>query len=127
MKRIMCFGTFDKLHPGHLFYLKKSKNRKNFLIVVVARDDNVAKIKNKKPFDDEKTRLKNIKNLDFVEKAVLGNKRKKYAVINKYRPDVISLGYDQKVDMDELKKIFSGRIVRQKAFKPSLYKSSLIK
>ena len=126
MKRVMCFGTFDKLHKGHVFYLQKSKKLSDYLIVVIARDENVRKLKGKIPADNEKIRLKNVENLEFVDKALLGSKKNKFEVVKKYKPDIISLGYDQRVDIDELKKNFSGEIIRQKAFKPDVYKSSLM-
>ena len=47
LTHVMCFGTFDKLHPGHRYYLSESKKQGDYLIVVVARDQNVLKIKNK--------------------------------------------------------------------------------
>ncbi len=127
MKTVMCFGTFDKLHLGHIFYLKQSRKLGDYLMVVIARNDNVEKLKNKKPYDDEKERLGSVEKIDFVDKAVLGNRGDKYAIVKKYKPDVISLGYDQRVNLKELKNVFNGKIVRQKSHKPSIYKSSKIK
>lgn len=126
MIKVMCFGTFDKFHPGHLSYLKKSKETGDYLIVVVARDKNVLKIKNKTTSQKEKLRLEKIKSLDFVDKAILGNLNDRFAVIRNYEPDIISLGYDQPVDINALAKVFSGKIIKQKSFKPSVYKSSKI-
>jgi cytidyltransferase-like protein len=31
MKKVMAFGTFDLLHPGHIHYLKNSKKLKKIL------------------------------------------------------------------------------------------------
>ena len=39
--RIVATGTFDILHPGHLFYLEESKKLGDELFVIVARDANV--------------------------------------------------------------------------------------
>ena len=49
--RIMVFGTFDGVHMGHLDFLKQARKlaRESFLIVSVAREKNVFRIKNKKP------------------------------------------------------------------------------
>ncbi|MDD1677328.1 MAG: adenylyltransferase/cytidyltransferase family protein, partial [Methanomicrobiales archaeon] len=41
MKRIVATGTFDILHPGHLFYLEESRRLGDELHVIVARDANV--------------------------------------------------------------------------------------
>jgi FAD synthetase len=127
MKTVMCFGTFDKLHPGHIFYLKQSRKLGDYLIVVMARDDNVEKLKHKRPYDNENKRLVNVEKIGFVDNVVLGNKKDKLAIVKKFNPDIISLGYDQGVDMEKLKKIYKGKIVYQKSFKPLIYKSSKIK
>ena len=46
--KIMAFGTFDILHAGHLNFFKQARklSKYPFLIVSVARDVNVKKIKN---------------------------------------------------------------------------------
>jgi len=120
----MCFGTFDNFHPGHLSYLKQAKKYGNYLIAVVARDLNVAKIKGKAPREAERKRWKNISKISCVNKVVVGQIKDKYAVIRKYKPDIICLGYDQKVDLKELKKEFKGEIIRLRAYKKYKYKSS---
>lgn len=125
-KKVMCFGTFDSLHPGHESFLKQAGQQGDFLIVVVARDKTVRKIKGKNSIWGEKRRKEEIEKLDFVDKAALGKIKDKYSLIRKFKPDIICLGYDQVVDITELKKHFTGNIIRLKAFKPKQYKSSII-
>lgn len=120
----MCFGTFDNLHPGHLSYLNQAKKYGDYLIVVAARDANVKEIKGKFPRQNEKLRLEKLKSLNFVDKAVLGQLRDKFAVVRKYKPDVICLGYDQQVDEPALQKHFSGQVIRLRPYKEEIYKSS---
>ena len=120
----MCFGTFDNLHPGHLSYLNQAREYGDYLIVVVARDVNAGKLKGKLPRQNEKLRLKKLKSLDFVDMAVLGQLRDKFAVVKKYKPAAICLGYDQLINIYELKKIFPGKIIRLKPYKEHIYKSS---
>lgn len=122
----MCFGTFDNFHPGHRFYLEQAKKYGDYLIVIVARDYNVAKIKGRGPKEIERERQKKIAKIDFVDKAVLGRIKDKYAVIKKYKPSIICLGYDQEVNLKELKSVFLGKIIRLKSYKEDKYKSSLI-
>ena len=43
MKKVMTFGSFDVLHKGHEHYLKEAKSYGDYLIVVVARDENILK------------------------------------------------------------------------------------
>ena len=49
MKTVMCAGTFDTIHPGHLYFLSEAKKYGDKLIVVVARDETSEKMKGKKP------------------------------------------------------------------------------
>ncbi len=130
-KRVMAFGTFDLLHKGHLYYLKHA-SKYGKLIVIVARDRNVEKVKGRKPLNGEKTRLKNIAKLRFVSEAMLGSLTNKYRIIEKIRPDIVCLGYDQKISVADLKARlkagkFRTKIIRIKAFKPQIYKSSKLK
>jgi len=126
MKKIMCFGTFDKLHPGHISYLEQARKYGDYLVVVVARDERVKKLKRKLPSENEKIRLDNLDKLDIVDKAILGNIENRYKVIEDEKPDVICLGYDQQVDIEKLEEIFRGEIIRLKPFKEDVYKTSLI-
>ena len=126
-KIVMCFGTFDRLHPGHISYLKQAKKYGNYLIVIIARDVNVKKIKGRLPSKNEAERLEKIKKIKFVNRAVLGQIKNKYNIIKKYNPDVVCLGYDQNVDETELRTVFKNKIIRLKPYKEELYKSSKLK
>lgn len=133
MKKVIAFGSFDILHEGHKRYLREAKSHGDYLIVVVATDYNILKFKGKKPKNDENYRLKQVKELDFVDEAVLGQKDDILEVIEKLKPDVICLGYDQKtVGEDVLKKELKKRnlkaeIARASPFKPDIYKSSKLR
>ena len=74
MKTIMCAGTFDVIHPGHLYYLSEAKKFGDKLVVVVARDETSEKMKGKKPSHNEKQRLESVRTLEIVDEAVLENK-----------------------------------------------------
>ncbi len=120
----MCFGVFDNLHLGHLSYLKQAKKHGDELIIVIARDKNVLKVKGKSPKQNEKVRQKAVQELNLAQKVILGQLQDKFKVVDKYRPDIICLGYDQMIDNDKLKKVFNSKIVRLKSYKPNIYKSS---
>lgn len=130
----MVFGTFDGLHSGHINFFKQAKNlvKNSFLIVSIARDKNVIKIKRKKPALSENDRLGLVKKNKFVNKAVLGGRTKYLPHILKEKPDIIALGYDQKAYVQELKKDLKNKgilikIVRLKPFKKKVYKNHLLK
>lgn len=145
IKKIMVFGTFDGLHKGHINFFKQAralkslvpgqaKNlRKNsFLIVSIARDKNVKRIKGEYSTRNERERMILIKKSKLADKVVLAGKVKYLPHILKEKIDIIALGYDQKAYVKELKKDLKGkgisiRIIRLKPFKEKIYKNHLIR
>lgn len=127
----MAFGTFDIFHEGHISFLKQAK-KPGRLIVVIARDQTVKRVKGKLPTHNEIERLRAVKASGLADKIILGSLSDRYAAIKKYRPDIIALGYDQKFFVaelkNELKKLnLNAKIIRLKSFKPKKYKSSILK
>jgi len=133
MKKVMCFGTFDILHPGHKFFLSEAKKLGDYLVVVVARDKTVAEVKKRLPLHNENERLKQLQQLGIADKVVLGGSgRDRLAVVGSERPDIICLGYDQQSFTNKLEEQLRQRglevkIVRMRAYKPGIYKSSLLR
>lgn len=132
--RIMVFGTFDVLHKGHMHFFKQARTlaKNPFLIVSIARDRNVARIKNRKPLRTEIQRKKDVEATALADKVILGAQRKYLAHIVKERPAIIALGYDQSAYTENLrdnllKKGLDAKIVVLKPHKPHLYKSSIVK
>ncbi len=131
----MAFGTFDLLHPGHLWFLKQAAKLGKELWVVVARDKNVLKLKGHLPIQSEVIRLTQIKNLPIVFKARLGQEdfNHRYKLVKIINPQVIVLGYDQhpsiKVAEQELTKHgLEVKVMRiKKGYKIGVYKSTLLK
>lgn len=131
MVRVMVFGTFDGLHQGHINFLEQAKKHGDELIVVVARDKTVKKLKDRSPNFSEKERLEIIKKSKLADKVILGGLADPYKIIKKINPDVICLGYDQKYFVEnlseELKKMrFRARVYTMKPYQPKKYHSSLI-
>lgn len=124
----MVFGTFDILHPGHIHFLKQAKKLGDFLIVSIAREKNVRKIKGRKPYHSESERKELLSALKFVNKVVVGAKDDYLKHIIEERPNVIALGYDQKYYTDKLKEKlvergFRVKVVRLKPYKSQIYKT----
>jgi|SRR3989344_5133177 len=131
MTKVLVFGTFDGLHEGHISFLKQAKKYGDELIVVVARDKTVKKLKDHPPNFSEKERLGIVKKSKLAEKVILGGLADPYQIIKKIKPDVICLGYDQKYfteDLpEELKKMkIRTRVYTMKPHQPKKYHSSLI-
>lgn len=132
MIRVMCFGTFDRAHQGHEYYLSEAKKLGDSLIAVVAKDETVKLIKGHLPDQNEEERKKNLENLGIADKVIIGNLEDKYDVIRTYRPEIIALGYDQyaftqMLNKEIIESKMNTKIVRIPSFKPEIFKSSIIK
>ena len=131
MKKVMCAGTFDTIHPGHLFYLSEAKKYGGKLIVVVARDETSEAFKGQKPVHNERERLEAVRTLEIVDEAVLGHHGDIFKIIEEIKPDVICLGYDQNVQKQKVEEELNKRgvkaeVIRIDAYMPHMYKSSKI-
>jgi len=102
-KVVLASGVFDLLHLGHVRFLEDAKRAggKNAkLIVIIARDSTVEKTKARKPIMSEDQRCALVESLKVVDEAVLGYEGLEIGeVIEKIKPDLIALGYDQ-VEME---------------------------
>ena len=75
---------------------KKAGGEGAELIVIVARDSNVDRSKGRKPIMPEGQRRALVESLEVVDQAVLGFEEFDMGdVIERIKPDVIALGYDQ--------------------------------
>ncbi|MDO8509721.1 MAG: adenylyltransferase/cytidyltransferase family protein [bacterium] len=129
MKKVIVFGTFDIVHPGHIHMLKEAKEYGDYLVVIVARNSTVCSVKGRAPLNNEDKRLENIKALGIADSVRLGCIGDKYQVIAEEKPDVVALGYDQSVFVDNLEQILDNhvQIVRLAPYQPDIYKSSKLR
>lgn len=132
MTRIMVFGTFDMLHAGHEDFFRQARALAEdvYLIVSVARDENVARLKGARPIRAEEERRAAVSKHPLVDKAVLGDREGCLVHIANEAPDIIALGYDQQGEyVDALEHAthngeLHADIVRLAAFEPHVYKTS---
>lgn len=133
MKKILVFGVFDKFHEGHKHFLNQAKAHGDKLVVVVARDEVVRKLKGKMPDWKQDARMEHIRAFDPDAVVVLGDSEpSSYTVLKTHEPDVVCLGYDQSALRHDLEvymkkgEIAQVKITELKPHKPELYKSSKI-
>lgn len=126
MTKVIAFGTFDIVHPGHLFFLKEAKKLGDFLVVVIARDQTVARLKKHPTKNNETARLSQVTSFGVADKVVLGSLTDIFEVVRQENPDIVALGYDQTFFTDELSNNIHSKtkIVRLPSFKPDIFKSS---
>ena len=144
-KKVLVCGVFDFLHAGHLDFFSQAKAFGKKLVVLIARDSNVAKAKGRKPFFSERERAQMVGALSIVDEVVLGDARDFVRGVLKAKTGVLILGYDQRksalpmlglkasASAREIKGFFKMKglklkvIVLKKGFKPRLFKSSKIR
>ena len=132
MKRVITFGSFDILHPGHIHFFKQAKKQGDYLFVVVARDETIQRIKGQLPTNGEIQRKTAVQKIRQVNRAVLGDLKDPYKVLERVKPDVVCLGYDQNsftgnLESELKKRHLHPKIVKLKPYRPEQYKSSKFK
>lgn len=99
---------------------------------MVAREKTVQRVKNKTPQDTESERLSKVLQYKYTNYAILGKlEESPYICIQEIVPRVIVLGYDQEAFVDKLHTYlktltFQVDVVRAKAYKPEVYKTTLL-
>lgn len=126
--KVMVFGTFDVLHPGHIEFLRQAKKLGDYLIVSLAREKYIRKIKGHPARHTEPERRELLQAVRFVDEVVLGSRTDYLAHILRHRPQVIALGYDQTAFVAGLAEKLRARglavkIVRLKPYKAKIYKT----
>ncbi len=107
MKRVVATGTFDLLHPGHIYYLEESARLGDELFVIVARDANVRH--KPRPVIPEEQRRRMIASLKPVDHAVLGDLHDMFRPIEDIRPAVITFGFNQHFDEGKIQQALRAR------------------
>ena len=127
-KRVLCCGTFDYLHPGHESFLKQAAKLGDELVVVVARDENVKRLKGRGPDHKEEVRRARVEGLGIAQKVQLGYAGKNLLqVVRDLAPDIIALGYDQGRPLGLDSAFPSCEIVVLDPHHPERFKSSFIR
>lgn len=131
----MIFGTFDIIHAGHesLFAQARALAEEPHLIVSIARDKVVERVKGALPKNSEAERQKFVAAHALVDETVLGDAEGYMQHIVRADPDIIALGYDQEgefvrgLEKDLQSAGLSPRIIRLQAYEPETYKTSKLR
>jgi len=92
-KVIMCHGTFDVVHPGHVRHLLYARGKADLLIASLTCDEHISKA-NFRPFVPETLRALNLPAQENVEHVVIESNPTPLDLLRKVYPDNISKGYD---------------------------------
>ncbi|QKY70406.1 glycerol-3-phosphate cytidylyltransferase [Lentibacillus sp. CBA3610] len=104
MKKILTYGTFDLLHPGHINLLRRAKELGDYLIVGVSTDD-FNHDKNKVAYHDFDSRKVIVESIRYVDKVIPEtNWNQKVDDIITYDIDLFVMGDDWTGKFDFLKR-----------------------
>ena len=109
LKVVLAGGVFDIIHPGHIYTLNAAKALGDVLVVVVATDNTSVKMKKRRPLHTQEQRQELVNSLSMVDLCLIGQEDDIFKTVNRVRPQIIALGYDQvhqeKFIIDGCKKI----------------------
>ena len=103
-KKILIAGTFDLVHPGHIFLIQEAAKLGD-VYVIIATDKNRKLYSGVSPIVPQEQRLEVIKNIKNVKEARLGRSdNDTLKTVEEINPDIILLGPDQKYSVNILTK-----------------------
>ena len=90
---IMCHGTFDIVHPGHLRHLAYAKEKADLLIASVTADEHIMKA-NFRPYVPQELRAANLAALEFVDFVIIDPNPTPIQHMQVLQPDYFAKGYE---------------------------------
>jgi len=124
-KKVLVFGKFDILHPGHMHILNMAK-KSGKVLVILESDEAILEHKKYSPYNNQKARENNLKKLGF-DVFIRHTKHNEDYLISTFEPDILCLGEDQKLLQDIFSKFKNLKIEVIKFLKSNIYKSSHLK
>ena len=95
--RVVATGVFDIIHSGHAHFFNAAKEHGDELVVIVANDDTVRKMKGE-PILSADMRAEVVSHMKPVDRVVIGRTGDMLDIIvEEIKPDVSALGYDQRL------------------------------
>jgi rfaE bifunctional protein kinase chain/domain len=92
-KVIMCHGTFDVVHPGHIRHLLYAKTKAPILIASLTSDQHIKK-GNMRPYVPEELRATNLAALEMVDYVLIDNDPTPIKNLKIIKPDYFAKGYE---------------------------------
>ena len=92
-KVIMCHGTFDVVHPGHVRHLLYAKTKADVLIASLTADEHIKK-GNMRPYVPQALRAMNLAALEMVDYVVIDEDPTPLNNLALIQPDYFAKGYE---------------------------------
>jgi len=96
-KVIMCHGTFDLVHPGHIRHLMYAKSKADILVASLTTDQHISK-SDHRPFVPEALRAMNLAALEIVDYVIIDENATPIENIGIIQPDYFAKGYEYNKD-----------------------------
>jgi rfaE bifunctional protein kinase chain/domain len=90
---IMCHGTFDLVHPGHIRHLIYAKSKADILVTSLTADQHITKA-NFRPFVPQMLRAMNLAALEVVDYVVIDENPTPIENLKIIQPDYFAKGYE---------------------------------
>src|SRR5437870_3870624 len=92
-KVIMCHGTFDLVHPGHVRHLMYAKSKADILVASLTCDAHISKA-NFRPFVPQQLRAMNLAAFEPVDYVIIDESPTPIDTIKFLQPDFFAKGYE---------------------------------
>ena len=92
-KVIMCHGTFDLVHPGHIRHLMYAKDHADVLVASLTSDSHINKA-NFRPFVPQDLRAMNLAALECVDYVIIDDDETPIENLKFIQPDFFAKGYE---------------------------------
>jgi rfaE bifunctional protein kinase chain/domain len=92
-KVIMCHGTFDVVHPGHIRHLLYAKTKADVLVASLTTDAHIMK-GNMRPYVPEDLRAINLAALEMVDYVIIDRDATPLKNLALIQPDYFAKGYE---------------------------------
>lgn len=92
-KVIMCHGTFDVVHPGHVRHMLYAKSKADILVASITGDMHIAKA-NLRPYVPEDLRAVNLAAFEMVDYVIVDRNPTPLENLGKIQPDYFAKGYE---------------------------------
>lgn len=92
-KVIMCHGTFDVVHPGHVRHLLYAKTKGDILVASLTADEHIEKA-NFRPYVPEDLRAINLAALEVVDYVIVDHEPTPLRNLGIIQPDYFAKGYE---------------------------------
>lgn len=127
---VLVFGTFDLLHPGHVYFLKQVA-RYGRVTIALTPDELCVYYKEKAAVNPFSARRQRLLRLSSVANVIAADDRPgDFGIVKRVAPDTVIFGYDQHSLMEAFKNrlpeldVVPPRVVTIAPYRTELYQSS---